>query len=108
MMRRPPRSTRTYTLFPYTTLFRSLIEPAAQTVGKPRGLAAGSRDLIEPAAQTFGEPRGMAAGSRDLINPTAQPFGAPSGKTDGWTISRFRPSGRACLGLTGDLCLSRP
>src|SRR6059058_6364016 len=24
MMRRPPRSTRRYTLFPYTTLFRSL------------------------------------------------------------------------------------
>src|SRR3546814_18686870 len=24
MIRRPPRSTRTYTLFPYTTLFRSL------------------------------------------------------------------------------------
>src|SRR3546814_20893346 len=24
MRRRPPRSTRTYTLFPYTTLFRSL------------------------------------------------------------------------------------
>src|SRR3546814_1384460 len=25
MIRRPPRSTRTHTLFPYTTLFRSLI-----------------------------------------------------------------------------------
>src|SRR3546814_18869071 len=25
MIRRPPRSTRTYTLFPYTTLFRSFI-----------------------------------------------------------------------------------
>src|SRR3546814_15129641 len=25
MIRRPPRSTRTYTLFPYTTLFRSRI-----------------------------------------------------------------------------------
>src|SRR3546814_5884424 len=25
MIRRPPRSTRTYTLFPYTTLFRSLM-----------------------------------------------------------------------------------
>src|SRR3546814_4128927 len=25
MIRRPPRSTRTYTLFPYTTLFRSMI-----------------------------------------------------------------------------------
>src|SRR3546814_15691836 len=24
MLRRPPRSTRTYTLFPYTTLFRSI------------------------------------------------------------------------------------
>src|SRR3546814_15869978 len=27
MIRRPPRSTRTDTLFPYTTLFRSLTEP---------------------------------------------------------------------------------
>src|SRR3546814_9422994 len=33
MIRRPPRSTRTDTLFPYTTLFRSL------------GLAAGLEDL---------------------------------------------------------------
>src|SRR3546814_5879150 len=35
MIRRPPRSTRTDTLFPYTTLFRS------QCVGRP-GLAAGA------------------------------------------------------------------
>src|SRR3546814_2620308 len=28
MMRRPPRSTRTDTLFPYTTLFRSRLSPA--------------------------------------------------------------------------------
>src|SRR3546814_4742661 len=28
MIRRPPRSTRTDTLFPYTTLFRSLAPPA--------------------------------------------------------------------------------
>src|SRR3546814_19476724 len=27
MMRRPPRSTRTYILFPYTTLFRSAVGP---------------------------------------------------------------------------------
>src|SRR3546814_9950038 len=26
MIRRPPRSTRTYTLFPYTTLFRSPVD----------------------------------------------------------------------------------
>src|SRR3546814_5186325 len=30
MIRRPPRSTRTDTLFPYTTLFRSLAEEDAQ------------------------------------------------------------------------------
>src|SRR3546814_12482625 len=43
MIRRPPRSTRTDTLFPYTTLFRSnryfrLGEPAQHTLGgfKPR------------------------------------------------------------------------
>src|SRR3546814_11933566 len=30
MIRRPPRSTRTDTLFPYTTLFRSLAELRAQ------------------------------------------------------------------------------
>src|SRR3546814_18457636 len=30
MIRRPPRSTRTDTLFPYTTLFRSLRQPGAR------------------------------------------------------------------------------
>src|SRR3546814_15265819 len=34
MIRRPPRSTRTYTLFPYTTLFRSLL-PAFFLVIEP-------------------------------------------------------------------------
>src|SRR3546814_16184955 len=29
MIRRPPRSTRTYTLFPYTTLFRSDHQPGS-------------------------------------------------------------------------------
>src|SRR3546814_11357336 len=31
MIRRPPRSTRTDTLFPYTTLFRSVIQLLSQT-----------------------------------------------------------------------------
>src|SRR3546814_20206774 len=41
MIRRPPRSTRTDTLFPYTTLFRSgiALEPGGL------GDAAGNRDL---------------------------------------------------------------
>src|SRR3546814_20027893 len=32
MIRRPPRSTRTDTLFPYTTLFRSLVNNASRFV----------------------------------------------------------------------------
>src|SRR3546814_4809513 len=37
MIRRPPRSTRTDTLFPYTTLFRS-IEPGTRATGPDDGL----------------------------------------------------------------------
>src|SRR3546814_3455687 len=33
MIRRPPRSTRTDTLFPYTTLFRSRADPLRQRLG---------------------------------------------------------------------------
>src|SRR3546814_15440505 len=34
MIRRPPRSTQTYTLFPYTTLFRSTLGDAILNTGK--------------------------------------------------------------------------
>src|SRR3546814_6110181 len=39
MIRRPPRSTRTDTLFPYTTLFRSVrrVRPADARIGDARG-----------------------------------------------------------------------
>src|SRR3546814_17658224 len=46
MIRRPPRSTRTDTLFPYTTLFRSVVAvfagPGAQQVVVERRAAAGT------------------------------------------------------------------
>src|SRR3546814_10097130 len=37
MIRRPPRSTRTDTLFPYTTLFRSGVGGRGRGVGEARG-----------------------------------------------------------------------
>src|SRR3546814_12225951 len=40
MIRRPPRSTRTDTLFPYTTLFRSHVPGRCQTVGQQHYRAA--------------------------------------------------------------------
>ena len=42
MIRRPPRSTRTDTLFPYTTLFRS---PSSDNEGAPRNGTAGRESL---------------------------------------------------------------
>src|SRR3546814_6541381 len=57
MIRRPPRSTRTDTLFPYTTLFRSRgrYDPAAQPAAAVRARPA------RPAA--FMGDAGMACGS---------------------------------------------
>src|SRR3546814_16240908 len=47
MIRRPPRSTRTDTLFPYTTLFRSLQQLAGQSAELLRLAACGNRDVLE-------------------------------------------------------------
>src|SRR3546814_11318821 len=45
MIRRPPRSTRTDTLFPYTTLFRSPgLVPARLAFGQPREPVADDRE----------------------------------------------------------------
>src|SRR3546814_10891463 len=48
MIRRPPRSTRTDTLFPYTTLFRSV---AAGRVGRRRFL----EDFLDRALRGLGQ-----------------------------------------------------
>src|SRR3546814_8411546 len=52
MIRRPPRSTRTDTLFPYTTLFRS-------RAAAPRGACGGTRPAaasLHPARPARGKP----------------------------------------------------
>src|SRR3546814_9573367 len=41
MLRRPPRSTLTDTLFPYTTLFRSEVRRTADKVSRQRGALNG-------------------------------------------------------------------
>src|SRR3546814_1286142 len=47
MIRRPPRSTRTDTLFPYTTLFRSVLESAAMNAPS---IAPTATPLLEATA----------------------------------------------------------
>src|SRR2546430_11740722 len=57
MIRRPPRST----LFPYTTLFRSVGEAARPGAGDPR--LAASR----PTADSLGDPAGECHAGRHLV-----------------------------------------
>src|SRR3546814_11204022 len=52
MIRRPPRSTRTDTLFPYTTLFRSFlgaVQPLHRKAQQPLARCAAPFDLRAPA-----------------------------------------------------------
>src|SRR3546814_1804790 len=60
MIRRPPRSTRTDTLFPYTTLFRSMSkQPLTVFLANPRGFCAGVERaiaIVERALTQYGAP----------------------------------------------------
>src|SRR3546814_5646958 len=49
MIRRPPRSTRTDTLFPYTTLFRSTFEREAHVGRRHSTAVIDDIDQIDPA-----------------------------------------------------------
>src|SRR3546814_10994673 len=61
MIRRPPRSTRTDTLFPYTTLFRSLAGDGAH---RQRGAAA--RIAVDPGPDDAGQRHLFGKALRDL------------------------------------------
>src|SRR3546814_4888208 len=79
MIRRPPRSTRTDTLFPYTTLFRSeraVLSAATGAGGRSRGDAAAGR--AAPGGAVRGQPDAArhAAGRRRGDRPR------PGGEAD--------------------------
>src|SRR3546814_16554593 len=59
MIRRPPRSTRTDTLFPYTTLFRSLVRTRAVRPGRAIEYVIGGQ-MNQPCAACCGGRRQVA------------------------------------------------
>src|SRR3546814_17445864 len=78
MIRRPPRSTRTDTLFPYTTLFRStrLLRPVqAVMFAAFFNFAAYFLSLAFPALHKVAETIGAGLIDKDLVTP-AVVFGA--------------------------------
>src|SRR3546814_11477855 len=65
MRRRPPRSTRTDTLFPYTTLFRSVLAPQPTPVNQGNevlGQIFGSKDVSRTVAGQAAAPTGIDTG----------------------------------------------
>src|SRR3546814_6498010 len=68
MIRRPPRATRTDTLFPYTTLFRSAHDPTA----RPAKKIMRARPGLARAALRF---RSAASGGRRRPDAGAQGIG---------------------------------
>src|SRR3546814_6367781 len=61
MIRRPPRSTRTDTLFPYTTLFRSPALGQRSNVALALGLRGGRRaHAVSPCSARNGRPSNCA------------------------------------------------
>src|SRR3546814_8524872 len=73
MIRRPPRATRTDTLFPYTTLFRSFLEgveggedhPRVRGIGEGGAREAREGDGVAHARRLLHDRRGLARRSEE-------------------------------------------
>src|SRR3546814_18605914 len=108
MIRRPPRSTRTDTLFPYTTLFRSgavgqilLVETVAARLARRRNGFAGHLYAIGPhigdeavLIELLGEAHRMAGGEMQLARGFLLKRGGGEGRLAGDT-ARAAKLGRA-------------
>src|SRR3546814_11359438 len=101
MIRRPPRSTRTDTLFPYTTLFRSLAYSSINNIGFALiGLAAASPEGVAAVLFYMTVYVAMTMGSficvlqmRDLDGRPVETIASLSG------LSRPRPGLAAALAV---------
>src|SRR3546814_16896599 len=83
MIRRPPRSTRTDTLFPYTTLFRSAVVPTLSRLSDISGMY-GPQYADQVLASTHANPpygqtslKQEREGGSGLRLPTGQPVRRP-------------------------------
>src|SRR3546814_15405578 len=75
MIRRPPRSTRTDTLFPYTTLFRSIVGFATQSAQDALESRIASAIIEQAATQIFmANPKARAADYVEGFGLTAHEF----------------------------------
>src|SRR3546814_7559171 len=93
MIRRPPRSTRTDTRFPYTTLFRSTrsaLPTAGGIVAFGPGAAAGAA-ITAPIAPLAGPFAPLVTGGGALLGGAASSLGAgwAVGKAQNYVLDQF-------------------
>src|SRR3546814_19552198 len=70
MIRRPPRSTRTYTLFPYSTLFRAPVRQVQAVSGPQRSPPPASAGKCRPMARCT--PRSSPAEQATSVSSAAR------------------------------------
>src|SRR3546814_14399570 len=87
MIRRPPRSTRTDTLFPYTTLFRS-VEPYS-VVADPDNI-----ELNRAAIGYMKDGRGITVGRQRIIHDKARWVGNVGWRQNEQTFDAVRAQGK--------------
>src|SRR3546814_6557168 len=91
MIRRPPRSTRTDTLFPYTTLFRSGVE----ILGLQPGPSGEERGFRAARLQRFDQLDAADRGGRELAllpyQPAAVVFARARYQAQGQEVERCQP-----------------
>src|SRR3546814_18175696 len=105
MIRRPPRSTRTDTLFPYTTLFRSA--PAAGLEARHRApgvrgehavaVAAAARARMDGVAARAAGAGRMAVDAHPALRPAAAVAGAGAARAARTRRSEERRVGKECV-----------
>src|SRR3546814_14788428 len=85
MVRRPPRSTRTDTLFPYTTLFRSVGEESAMNIAT----TVTSRSVLERWVEAVRQAGSISFGLRK--EPRAKTLLGPGGGKGKWIAADCWP-----------------
>src|SRR3546814_16938787 len=70
MIRPPPRSTRTDTLFPYTTLFRSLPFALSLRGPSPRGACGSPLPSFPGRFPWWAKPCPLLTGPTDIVRPS--------------------------------------
>src|SRR3546814_20067954 len=99
MIRRPPRSTRTDTLFPYTTLFRSEGEGGELDGGAPDGCGAPSACCARPPSRPSRPGASNDMPPENIESPPPPPcladsrlfLSAPTSPTPTTTLTMARP-----------------